>query len=284
MKRFLVISVGVAILAGCSGSPTSPTSPAATPAATKSAGATALGSFVVPQFRPADVVKGLADGDVKNGPLDIVRVRIRQGGNGFFASPAGTYRVRINEPIELWVEWASDRPGTGVPRLIVDWSNQTDNIHCGPCLLTQSYRADGRYPVTVTLDDRAGGTTKRTFYLQASGSPVPQVQFVDETIGNPNYSVTMRFLPFNNQDLTITLQNLTIVRVDTGDPLLPPFTFSFGAVPASFFPADLPVVSLPVPCPISEGSDASLIFDVIIEAADGTKSVTEFRGRPYPCF
>jgi len=65
--------------------------------------------------------------------------------------------------MELWIEWTSPVPLATAPRLVVDWGDGVlDNIHCGPCKLEHTYRP-GQYLVNVLMDDRVGGTTRRSF-------------------------------------------------------------------------------------------------------------------------
>jgi len=280
MKRFLLFSVGVALLSGCSGG--HPASPDSTTVAAKGAGVTAQSFLVLPKLPDWGSARGRADGDIKNGPLEILRVRIRQGGTGFYAAPGGTYRVRINEPVELWVEWASDQPVTGAPRLVVDWSlNPPDNIHCGPCLLTRTYRADGRYQVTVTLDDRAGGVTKRTFHLQTTGGAAPQAYLVAESDG-PFWVGTIRFQPFNNQDVTVTITGIVAVRVDTGEAVASNPLFPIGTIPAALLPFDY-LVGASLPCAFTGGADFMILFNIDLVSADGTRAAVEVRTRNIPC-
>lgn len=111
----------------------------------------------------------LAPGDVKNGPLNIDRVRVRPStGPGFYAEPGGAYRVDPGATNEFWVEWSSDRAVADAPKLVIDWGSPlgADNIHCGPCRLEKTFQA-GIRTITVKLDDRAGGVTSRTFVIDA---------------------------------------------------------------------------------------------------------------------
>ncbi len=109
-----------------------------------------------------------AVGDVKNGPIEILRVRVRPEGTiGFYAEPGETYLVNPDVPVEFWVEWKSDTPLATPPRLAMDWDfSESDNINCGSCLLNKSFPA-GRHPVTIRMDDRVGGLTQRTFTIEA---------------------------------------------------------------------------------------------------------------------
>jgi hypothetical protein len=108
-----------------------------------------------------------AEGDVKKGPIEILRVRVRPEGTiGFYAEPGGTYMVNPDVPVEFWVEWKSDTPLATPPRLAMDWDfSESDNIGCGSCLLTKTFPA-GRHRVTIRMDDRVGGLTKRTFTIE----------------------------------------------------------------------------------------------------------------------
>lgn len=112
-----------------------------------------------------------AAGDVKNGPIEILRVRIRPESAPypyFFAEPGGVYRVDPSVPIEFWVEWESSRALAEPPRLAIDWDfSESDNIHCGPCRLTKSI-PEGLHQVTIRMDDRVGGVTRRTFTLNSA--------------------------------------------------------------------------------------------------------------------
>lgn len=108
-------------------------------------------------------------GDVQNGPIEILRVRVQGGGSplGFYAVAGQTYSISPNVPVELWIEWTSPNPPAQPPRLVVDWGDGTvDNIHCGPCKLTRTYRP-GRYSITVKMDDRLGGVTTRMFSMDS---------------------------------------------------------------------------------------------------------------------
>ena len=109
-----------------------------------------------------------AAGDVQNGPIEILRVRVRpKDAPGFYAEPGGTYRVDPGSPVEFWVEWTSSTPLATPPRLAMDWDfSESDNIHCGPCLINKTFPA-GRRTVTVRMDDRVSGLTKRTFTILA---------------------------------------------------------------------------------------------------------------------
>ncbi len=130
------------------------------------------------------VVTGSAAGDVRSGPgvLEINAVRmdrqVSAGGASIFrqyANPGETYPINVGEVIELWVEW--DRnigtvPSGQIPnnpRLVVDWGDgASDNISCGACKLYHKYTRPALFPVKVKLDDRAGTTVVRSFFLDAS--------------------------------------------------------------------------------------------------------------------
>ena len=111
---------------------------------------------------------GRAVGDVQNGPIQIFNVRVApQGADRFYANPGGLYRVDPQVPVEFWVEWRADVALAAPPRLIIRWGfTEADNVGCGSCLLTRAF-PQGLHTVTVTLDDRAGGTTSRTFQIDA---------------------------------------------------------------------------------------------------------------------
>jgi len=110
-----------------------------------------------------------AAGDVQNGPIEILRVRVRQEGlNGFYAEPGGAYRVNPGTPVEFWVEWTSSSPLASPPRLAIDWPfSESDNISCGSCLIQKSF-PEGRFQVRIRMDDRVGGLTTRTFTINAA--------------------------------------------------------------------------------------------------------------------
>jgi hypothetical protein len=124
------------------------------------------------------VVGAQAAGDIQNGPINIELVRIAQiGDQGFYASAGGSYTIRAGRETEVYVQiWNSSTALSEPPRLIVEWGDGSrDNIHCGPCRLSHTYDTEARQLVTVTLDDRAGGTTKRSFTLdtRAPLGPTP---------------------------------------------------------------------------------------------------------------
>ena len=155
-----LVLVGILLSVACGRQPNSPSS---TPAAAESSA------------RDGGVISH-AEGDVKRGPIEIERVRIRPGGSpvrGFYANPGGVYQIVPDEEIEIWVEWTSNPPVVA-PRLVVDWGESgPDNIHCGPCKLTRKLPG-GRHPITVRLDDRNGGVTTRSFVLEANQPAVSQ--------------------------------------------------------------------------------------------------------------
>src|SRR6185436_7450029 len=67
-------------------------------------------------------VRTSAVGDIKNGPLEILNVRVRPSrGPGFYAFAGGLYRVDPGTSVELWVEWSSERTLAEPPRLVIDW-------------------------------------------------------------------------------------------------------------------------------------------------------------------
>jgi hypothetical protein len=133
------------------------------------------------------IVTGLAVGDVQNGPLEIFNVRVGPtGGNRFYANPGGVYRVDPGVSVEFWVEWKSAQALSTVPRLIINWGfTEADNIHCGPCLLNKAFPV-GLHTVTVTLDDRVGGTTRRTFQIDTRPLPPEgtQITVAGEAFGH----------------------------------------------------------------------------------------------------
>ncbi len=131
-----------------------------------------------------------AAGDVQNGPIEILRVRVRpKDAPGFYAEPGGTYRVNPGAPVEFWVEWTSSTPLATPPRLAMDWDfSESDNINCGSCVINKVFPA-GRRVVTIRMDDRVGGLTKRTFTIvaefelgEAACSAVPTATNVSGTI------------------------------------------------------------------------------------------------------
>ena len=161
-----LVSMAALVLAACAQQPTAPTS------------ATASSSL---RGQGEGALQIQAVGDVKNGPIDIDLVRVAQtdGVPAFYANPGGEYVVRPNLPVEIYIQiWTSNPPVLN-PRLIVDWgTGERDNIGCGSCRLSYTYRIEGRYKVTVIMDDRISGVTTRSFTLNvsspaASPTPVP---------------------------------------------------------------------------------------------------------------
>lgn len=135
------------------------------------------------------VVTASAVGDVQNGPIEIFNVRVAPtGDNRFYANPGGVYRVDPGVPVEFWVEWRSPVALARPPRLIINWGFNPENdfVSCGSCLLNVSFPA-GLHTVVVTLDDRVGGTTKRTFQIEARAiaSDIPAVGTTGGGAGNP---------------------------------------------------------------------------------------------------
>lgn len=113
-------------------------------------------------------VGGSAVGDLQNGPIEILRVRLRPAdAPGFYAEPGGVYRVNPGTPVEFWIEWTSPSPLETAPRLAIDWGfSEADNIHCGPCRLDKSL-PPGIHQITIRMDDRVGGVTRRTFTINS---------------------------------------------------------------------------------------------------------------------
>ena len=90
------------------------------------------------------------------------------GGNRFYANPGGVYRVDPDVSAEFWVEWRANVALASPPRLIISWGfGETEFVSCGSCLLNKAF-PQGLHTVTVTLDDRVGGTTKRTFQIDTT--------------------------------------------------------------------------------------------------------------------
>jgi hypothetical protein len=144
------------LIMGCSQTPTAPS------AASRS---TQQGNAEGPVTTTGFSIAALT-ADVKNGPITIERVRVSiDGAPRFYAQPGETYSIQPGVAVSLWIEWAGDTALVSAPRLVVEWgAEERDNIHCGPCLLTHQFK-DGLHPVTVRMDDRAGGVTTRTFFL-----------------------------------------------------------------------------------------------------------------------
>jgi hypothetical protein len=122
------------------------------------------------------LVQGSAAGDVKNGPIEIALVRVAQtdGVPAFYAFAGGEYVVRPDLEVEIYVQIWTSNPTVQNPRLIVDWGDgERDNIGCGSCRLARTYRTEGRYRVTVTMDDRISGVTTRAFTLNVTNPVAP---------------------------------------------------------------------------------------------------------------
>lgn len=160
-----------ALIVACSES--SSTGPTGQPALASPAAASAEGFSA-----------GAAVGDIRNGPIEIERVEVTRDGRSSLvninALPGAIVPVTPGTEVTLWVVWSANPAIGTVPRLIVDWGageiDSPDHIHCGPCLLKHMYRAPGRRTVTVTMDDRVGGVTRRTFAIDVvsedSAAPV----------------------------------------------------------------------------------------------------------------
>lgn len=116
-----------------------------------------------------------AIGDVRSGPIEIFNVRITAPGvNPFYANPSGLYRISPGVAASFWVEWRSDVALASPPRLAIHWGfAEADNISCGACLLTKTFPV-GLHTVTVLLDDRVGGVTRRTFQIDTRPAPVEE--------------------------------------------------------------------------------------------------------------
>lgn len=157
------------LMAGCAQGPTAPTRQAAS--ATPAVG--------------TGTVQGSAAGDVQTGPIEIELVRVAQtdGVNPFYAFANGVYSVLPGREVEIYIQIWRSNPPVQSPRLVVDWGfGEPDNIHCGPCRLTKTYKNEGLYTVTVKLDDRVGGVTTRTFTLNVA---TPQAAERELTFSNP---------------------------------------------------------------------------------------------------
>jgi hypothetical protein len=139
-------------------------------------------------------------GDVKHGPIEIDLVRIAQanGVPALYANAGGEYTVRPDREVEIHVQiWRSDTVLAVVPRLIIDWGvgggvDERDRIHCGPCSLNRTYTTEGKYAVTVTMDDRAGGVTSRAFTLKVEDPATPPT--ATQCLGSGNQDVINRAL------------------------------------------------------------------------------------------
>lgn len=182
-SRWLV-ALGLTVVScsqGDAGRPTAPSVASSTEAG-GSSGAASLADYPANDvgilvastgFSPAvGEVGGSAAGDVQNGPIEILRVRVHQEGlNGFYAEPGGMYRVNPLSPVEFWVEWTSPSALANPPRLAIDWSfSESDNVGCGPCLIRKSF-PEGRHQVRIRMDDRVGGVTTRTFTIESAFLP-----------------------------------------------------------------------------------------------------------------
>lgn len=145
------------LVASCSQSPSSPTSLAGG----KTPDAAALTT--------EGVVRGQAAGDVNEGPnpINMNLVRVAQtDGLAFYANPEGQYVLTPGLEVEIYVQIWTSNPPVESPRLIVDWGDgERENIHCGPCRLSRTYKTEGSYTVKVIMDDRVSSTTTRTFVL-----------------------------------------------------------------------------------------------------------------------
>lgn len=110
-----------------------------------------------------------------------MRVSQTNGATPFYAFAGGGYAVSVRRATEIYVQmWRTSSALSDAPRLVVDWGDGVrDNIHCGPCRLSHTYEREAVFTVTVTLDDRAGGLTRRTFAFDtraiAQPTPTPTV-------------------------------------------------------------------------------------------------------------
>lgn len=117
-----------------------------------------------------------AVGDVQNGPIEIQLVRLAQTGEpAFYAFAGAGYLIKARRETEVYVQmWSSSSPLADPPRLVIEWGDGTrDNIHCGPCRLSHSYEREASHVVTLSLDDRAGGVTRRSFTLDTRPPVTP---------------------------------------------------------------------------------------------------------------
>ncbi len=281
MKKLIVAALGAGLAAGCSNLPSSPDASGPARADAQARNGIALQPSLVVSN---DTVRIAADGDVKNGPLDIVRVRVRQGGNAFYAQPSGSYAVFAEQPLDVWVEWSSDRPLTDPPRLIIDWGTGAgggDNIHCGPCLLSRTYPTVGRYQVTITLDDRISGVTRRTFTFNASSPRVPGASAISQTTSP--WSITFLVTNPVNSEVTVNIRAVTWHRADTGAQvgqqadIAPWVTLSAAQLPAN--------VTVPggLGCAVTGGAQGQFRFIIDLVSGDGTTSQTPIVSIPFPC-
>jgi hypothetical protein len=148
------------------------------------AGPTAPAATLAGAGAATGTVGSLAAGDVRvgTGPLEIDAVQLgRETSSGAsilkqYANPGGEYRMEVGETIQIWVEYDrgdGDYPSgvSGNPRLIIDWGegeiDRFDFTNCGACKLKHVYPRAGRYAVKVTLDNRAGTTVTRSFFLSS---------------------------------------------------------------------------------------------------------------------
>jgi hypothetical protein len=144
-----------------------------------------------------------ATGDVQNGPIEIQLVRVAPANeSAFYAFAGGSYAIKVRREAEVYVQiWSSSSPLGDAPRLVVAWGDgASDNIHCGPCRLSHTYEREAAHVVTVALDDRAGGVTRRTFTLDTRApvdptpapttlpTPCPTTAFVGNLDGTSNSS------------------------------------------------------------------------------------------------
>lgn len=170
------------------------------------------------------IVGSLATGDVKvgAGAVEIDAAQLdRQTPAGVsilrqYALPGVEYRMEVGETIQIWVEYDrgdGDVPSgvSGNPKLLVDWGegeiDRFDFSPCGACKLKHTYPRAGRYTVKVTLDNRAGTTVTRTFFLNSvdvascvapSSVPIPNFDVCSSTHNLAPY--------FSGSGLTYTVQ------------------------------------------------------------------------------
>jgi hypothetical protein len=228
-------------------------------------------------------VRTQAAGDVQNGPLEILRVRVRQASAGFYALPGGSYQVTTGVPVELWIEWSPTSPVSTVPRLIVDWSPTIkDNIHCGPCLLTNTYNQGGSYSVTVTLDDRVGGVTKRTFTFNV-GAPRngPEITILSQELVETGWLAYFRFA--YDQGVTITFGSIKWWRADTRTQIGQEGDFTLPHVDASQLPFLFPVLGT-LRCGETGGAQGYFTWTLEVVGDDGLVTSLNFESIPFPCY
>lgn len=279
MKRALPW-LAVLVAAGCSTSPSSPTA-ASAPASTGNARAIVSGLTVGAPSSEAPV-RTQAAGDVQNGPLEILRVRVRQASAGFYALPGGSYQVTTGVPVELWIEWSPTSPVSTVPRLIVDWSpTAKENIHCGPCLLTNTYNQAGSYSVTVTLDDRVGGVTKRTFTFNV-GAPKngPEITRVSEVADEFGWRTTYRIA--YDLGVTISIRSIKWWRADTRTQIGANGDATLGHLDASQLPFLLPLGGS-LDCGDTGGAQGYFTWNFEVVGDDGLVTVKSVESIPFPC-